>query len=124
MTLPPECRGCPREGEALTYTPPDPITDITRIVIFGEMPGAAEAKQGRGFVGPAGRKLREACRRAGLSCWSAWPNSHDPGRGREEIACFNAVRCRAGDNVVRVAQFPVMRFVSLYRNVTLAVPTH
>src|SRR5260370_14717952 len=51
-----------------------------RLVLVGEAPGETEARQGRPFVGAAGRLLDEALAKAGLS--------------REEVWTTNTVKCR------------------------------
>src|SRR5437870_10952087 len=51
-----------------------------RLVLIGEAPGETEAREGRPFVGAAGRVLDAALRGAGLS--------------REEIWTTNVVKCR------------------------------
>jgi len=62
-----------------------------RLVLVGEAPGETEARQGRPFVGAAGRLLDEALAKAGLS--------------RDEIWTTNTVKCR-----------PVMGEGPRYRN--------
>jgi DNA polymerase len=51
-----------------------------RLVLVGEAPGETEARQGRPFVGAAGRLLDDALAKAGLS--------------REEVWTTNTVKCR------------------------------
>jgi uracil-DNA glycosylase len=51
-----------------------------QLVLVGEAPGETEARQGRPFVGAAGRLLNEALVKAGLS--------------REEVWTTNTVKCR------------------------------
>src|SRR5712692_6236097 len=51
-----------------------------RLVLVGEAPGETEARQGRPFVGAAGRLLDEALAKAGLA--------------RDEIWTTNTVKCR------------------------------
>lgn len=50
------------------------------LVLVGEAPGETEAREGRPFVGAAGRLLGEALAKAGLS--------------REEVWTTNSVKCR------------------------------
>jgi len=98
-SLPPSCTGCwYAEGRTLHFIPPDPETSRVRLVAWGEMGGEEETRLSRGFVGPSGRALRKAARRAGLKCWSAWPNDAPLPRELEEIACRNVVLCRGRDN--------------------------
>lgn len=51
-----------------------------RLVLVGEAPGETEARQGRPFVGAAGRLLAEALAKAGLA--------------RDQIWTTNTVKCR------------------------------
>src|SRR5713226_2381028 len=51
-----------------------------RLVLLGEAPGETEARQGRPFVGAAGRLLDEALAKAGLS--------------QDQIWTTNTVKCR------------------------------
>src|SRR5207248_1996988 len=51
-----------------------------RLVLVGEAPGETEARQGRPFVGAAGRLLDEALAKAGLS--------------RDQVWTTNTVKCR------------------------------
>ncbi|HIC97690.1 MAG TPA: uracil-DNA glycosylase [Aquificaceae bacterium] len=56
------------------------------VMLIGEAPGAEEDKQGRPFVGAAGRLLNEALEKAGFS--------------REEVFITNIVKCRPPRNRV------------------------
>src|SRR5262245_33691239 len=59
------CRGCLLYVRATqTVFGEGPAT--ARVVVVGEQPGDAEDKQGRPFVGPAGRMLDKALAEAGL----------------------------------------------------------
>lgn len=59
------CQGCPL-FEPATQTVFGEGPDDARIVLVGEQPGDEEDKQGRPFVGPAGRLLDEALEEAGV----------------------------------------------------------
>src|SRR3954452_9341798 len=60
-----ECRGCPL-WQTGTQTVFGEGAAEARIVFVGEQPGDQEDKQGRPFVGPAGRVLDEALELAGI----------------------------------------------------------
>jgi uracil-DNA glycosylase len=51
-----------------------------RLVLVGEAPGETEARQGRPFVGAAGRLLDEALAKAGLSRDEIWTTNTVKGR--------------------------------------------
>lgn len=70
------CDECPLKGKRVI--PPEGDAPI---VIVGESPGRAEEQQGRPFVGPAGMKLQELLRKAGLP-------------PRNELRLTNALLCR------------------------------
>lgn len=89
---PPHCDGCSFRPRSQGYCPPSPITAKTKLVIWGESPGADEVMQGVGFVGRAGQALRQACRRAGLDV----PSSDQPDGG--EVSWRNTVACRPPGN--------------------------
>jgi uracil-DNA glycosylase len=60
-----ECRGCAlyaNATQAVTGEGPTPA----RVMVIGEQPGDSEDKQGRPFVGPAGRLFDKALAEAGL----------------------------------------------------------
>ncbi len=60
-----ECRRCPLYKHATQVVPGEgPVH--SRIMLVGEQPGDQEDKQGRPFVGPAGRVLAEALADAGI----------------------------------------------------------
>ncbi len=96
MSFPSQCDGCPYRQAV--YIPADPVHESTRVLAYGEMGGADEARLQRGFVGPSGKVLRKAARRVGLRVWSGWDNDTPIPRGAEEMAMHNAVRCRGMSN--------------------------
>lgn len=97
-SLPRECDSCPLAPTAEGFCSPSPITEHTRLVAWGEAPGATEIETGHGFTGESGRLLREWLRRAGLSVASAWPDDMPrPGRV-EEVAFRNVVLCKRPGN--------------------------
>ncbi|WBO68571.1 UdgX family uracil-DNA binding protein [Streptomyces camelliae] len=59
------CRGCPLYREATQTVFGEGDTDA-RVLLLGEQPGDQEDRQGRPFVGPAGRVLRRALADAGI----------------------------------------------------------
>jgi uracil-DNA glycosylase family protein len=59
------CRGCPLHGPA-TQTVFGEGPRKARIMLVGEMPGDREDREGRPFVGPAGRELDRALAEAGI----------------------------------------------------------
>ncbi len=61
----PGCRGCELWAPA-TQAVFSEGPDDARIVLVGEQPGDREDREGRPFVGPAGRELHEALGEAGL----------------------------------------------------------
>jgi uracil-DNA glycosylase len=71
------CRGCGLYINA-TQTVFGEGPSTARVVLVGEQPGDAEDKQGRPFVGPAGRMLDRALEEAGLA--------------RESVYVTNAVK--------------------------------
>jgi DNA polymerase len=60
-----ECRGCPLYRNA-TQAVFGEGPERARIVLIGEQPGDQEDRQGRPFVGPAGRILDRALQAAGI----------------------------------------------------------
>lgn len=101
--LPPECAGCPWAEKNWGFCPPDPITENTKLVVIGRDPGEHEVRLGRGFVGPAGRKLRQAEKMAGLR--TGWvemqygqPIAVREPRGGSEVAHVNVRLCRPPRN--------------------------
>ncbi|MFC0600672.1 UdgX family uracil-DNA binding protein [Streptomyces palmae] len=59
------CRGCPLHGPA-TQTVFGSGEASARLVLVGEQPGDQEDRQGRPFVGPAGKVLTRALDEAGI----------------------------------------------------------
>ena len=59
------CAGCELHGPA-TQTVFSSGAPTARLALVGEQPGDAEDRQGAPFVGPAGRLLDDALRRAGI----------------------------------------------------------
>jgi uracil-DNA glycosylase len=59
------CRGCPLYENA-THTVFGEGDASARVLLLGEQPGDQEDRQGRPFVGPAGRVLRRALEDAGI----------------------------------------------------------
>ena len=72
-----DCRGCPLY-EAATQTVFGEGRPGARLILVGEAPGDREDREGRPFVGPAGRELDGALAAAGLA--------------REEVYLTNAVK--------------------------------
>lgn len=60
-----ECRGCPLHRDA-TQTVFGAGDKNARVMLVGEQPGDQEDRQGRPFVGPAGRLLDRALEEAGI----------------------------------------------------------
>ncbi|GAA2641152.1 UdgX family uracil-DNA binding protein [Streptomyces vastus] len=60
-----ECRGCPLHRNATQTVFGNGDTDA-RVLIVGEQPGDQEDRQGKPFVGPAGRLLDRALAEAGI----------------------------------------------------------
>ncbi|MEV6782342.1 UdgX family uracil-DNA binding protein [Streptomyces sp. NPDC051098] len=65
------CRGCPLFADA-TGTVFGSGTRSARYVLVGEQPGDQEDREGKPFVGPAGRLLRKALFEAGLDAREAY----------------------------------------------------
>jgi len=65
------CRRCPLWRGATQCVFGEGPADA-RIVVVGEQPGDEEDRQGRPFVGPAGRVLAEAMEQAGLDRGRVW----------------------------------------------------
>ncbi|MGW3150023.1 UdgX family uracil-DNA binding protein [Streptomyces sp. NPDC001177] len=59
------CRGCPLHREA-TQTVFGEGAAAARVMLVGEQPGDQEDRQGRPFVGPAGKLLHRALAEAGI----------------------------------------------------------
>ncbi|CAM5520177.1 UdgX family uracil-DNA binding protein [Streptomyces afghaniensis] len=60
-----ECRGCPLHRDA-TQTVFGAGSKDARVMLVGEQPGDQEDRQGKPFVGPAGRLLDRALEEAGI----------------------------------------------------------
>ncbi len=60
-----DCRGCPLHRDA-TQTVFGAGNSHARVMLVGEQPGDQEDRQGRPFVGPAGRLLDRALEEAGI----------------------------------------------------------
>lgn len=67
----PECQGCDLYRDA-TQAVFGEGGQTARVVLVGEQPGDAEDKEGRPFVGPAGRLLDRALEDAGIDRASAY----------------------------------------------------
>ncbi len=65
------CRGCPLHENATQTVFGEGAPDA-RVVLVGEQPGDVEDRQGRPFVGPAGRLLDTALAAAGVERGSAY----------------------------------------------------
>ncbi|MES4904438.1 MULTISPECIES: UdgX family uracil-DNA binding protein [unclassified Streptomyces] len=86
------CRGCPlhREASQTVFGTGDPGA---RVVLVGEQPGDQEDRQGRPFVGPAGKVLTRALDEAGIDPTETYITNavkhfkfgHLPGRGKRRI---------------------------------------
>jgi uracil-DNA glycosylase family 4 len=77
------CRRCPLSCSRAKAVPGDgaPGADV---MFVGEAPGAEEDRQGRAFVGPAGRLLTQLLKLAGLD--------------RDTVFITNVVKCRPPEN--------------------------
>ncbi|OII66638.1 UdgX family uracil-DNA binding protein [Streptomyces sp. CC77] len=86
------CRGCPLH-EAATQTVFGTGSAHARVLLIGEQPGDQEDRQGRPFVGPAGRVLDRALAEAGIDPDDAYVTNavkhfkyaHVPERGKRRI---------------------------------------
>lgn len=78
-----KCTKCPLH-ESRSNPVPGEGPPQARVIFIGEAPGVEEDKQGRPFVGPAGRFLDSLLELAGLR--------------REEIFITNIVKCRPPGN--------------------------
>ncbi|MEV0183946.1 UdgX family uracil-DNA binding protein [Streptomyces sp. NPDC050625] len=65
------CRGCPLHREATRTVFGEGAADA-RVMLVGEQPGDQEDRQGRPFVGPAGKLLHRALEEAGLDPGEAY----------------------------------------------------
>ncbi|WP_236242789.1 UdgX family uracil-DNA binding protein [Streptomyces sp. CC228A] len=86
------CRGCPLH-EAATQTVFGAGSAHARVLLIGEQPGDQEDRQGRPFVGPAGRVLDRALDEAGIDPDDTYVTNavkhfkfaHVPERGKRRI---------------------------------------
>jgi uracil-DNA glycosylase len=84
------CQGCELYRDATHGVPGEGPADATLMVV-GEQPGDQEDRQGRPFVGQAGRLLARAMEEAGLDTESTYRTNAvkhfrwDPGRGTKRI---------------------------------------
>ncbi|MEU9791635.1 UdgX family uracil-DNA binding protein [Streptomyces sparsogenes] len=86
------CHGCPLHREA-TQTVFGSGDAAARVVLVGEQPGDQEDRQGRPFVGPAGKVLMRALDEAGIDPTETYVTNavkhfkfgHLPGRGKRRI---------------------------------------
>lgn len=87
-----ECRGCPLHREA-TQTVFGAGDAEARVVLVGEQPGDQEDRQGKPFVGPAGKVLDRALDEAGIdpdetyitNAVKHFKFTHVPERGKRRI---------------------------------------
>jgi uracil-DNA glycosylase family 4 len=77
------CTRC-RLHESRTHAVPGEGPPTARVMVIGEAPGGQEDKEGRPFVGSAGRMLDELLRRSGIR--------------REDCFITNIVKCRPPGN--------------------------
>lgn len=77
------CEGCPLSEGRTNAVPGEGAADA-QIMFVGEAPGREEDRQGRPFVGPAGKVLDRLLGRIGLS--------------REQVYITNIVKCRPPEN--------------------------
>lgn len=99
LPYPSECSSCPYKFIGKGFCPPDRPHRETKIVFYGEAPGADEVRLGQGFVGRAGGMLRICALRAGLHMQVAGKGKMGERevRGKEadsEVACANVLLCR------------------------------
>lgn len=94
MPKPDLCRGCPYELIGRGYCPADEPQADSRLVAWGESPGATEIagdpQRGlgpRGFIGKAGIVFRNATKLAGFAAYGS------------EVLASNVVRCQPPGNV-------------------------
>jgi DNA polymerase len=85
-----ECRGCELFRDATHGVPGEGPVDA-RLIVVGEQPGDQEDREGRPFVGPAGRLLGKALEEAGLDPVTTYRTNAvkhfrwDPGRAGKRI---------------------------------------
>ncbi|WP_037861226.1 UdgX family uracil-DNA binding protein [Streptomyces sp. NRRL S-340] len=92
------CRGCPLHRDA-TQTVFGEGTGRARVMLVGEQPGDQEDRQGRPFVGPAGRLLDRALADAGI----------DPGEAYVTNAVKHFKFTRSEPRKRRVHKAPTLR---------------
>jgi len=79
LPKPDSCSGCPLWEKGTGYAPASGPVD-SKLVIFGEALGRAEALEGKPFVGPAGHLLDRSLRELGIK--------------REDVRVDNCIRCQ------------------------------
>jgi uracil-DNA glycosylase family 4 len=88
------CKDCPLNGEIKVSGegPADP-----KIIIVGEAPGTMESREGKPFVGPAGKWLNAALGEAGIfrhRCWTTNVISCQPPKNRiDSWEATEAIKC-------------------------------
>ncbi|GAB2982254.1 UdgX family uracil-DNA binding protein [Streptomyces pseudoechinosporeus] len=93
-----ECRGCPLHRDATQTVFGNGDTDA-RVLIVGEQPGDQEDRQGKPFVGPAGRLLDRALAEAGI----------DPGQTYVTNAVKHFKFTSSGPGKRRIHKSPTLR---------------
>jgi DNA polymerase len=92
------CRGCPLHRDA-TRTVFGAGDEHARVMLVGEQPGDQEDRQGRPFVGPAGKLLDRALAEAGI----------DPGQAYVTNAVKHFKFTQAGPGKRRIHKSPTRR---------------
>lgn len=90
------CPTCDSLGNQ--YVPPSLPGVATRLLAWGEAPGADEVLSRQGFSGASGRELRSALKAAGLRTWSAWPRDPIMDPALQEVSFSNTVLSRPPGN--------------------------
>jgi uracil-DNA glycosylase family protein len=93
-----DCRGCPLHRDATQTVFGSGDTDA-RVLLVGEQPGDQEDRQGKPFVGPAGRLLDRALAEAGI----------DPGQTYVTNAVKHFKFTRSGPGKRRIHKAPSLR---------------
>jgi len=93
-----ECRGCPLHRDATQTVFGEGTTDA-RVLLVGEQPGDQEDRQGKPFVGPAGRLLDRALAEAGI----------DPAEAYVTNAVKHFKFTRSGPGKRRIHKAPSLR---------------
>ncbi len=99
----PRCRGCELFEDATQAVPGEGLAR-SRVVLLGEQPGDREDREGRPFVGPAGKLLDRALEDAGIA--------------RDDAYVTNVVkhfRWKAGRGKQRLHQSPARAHVTACR---------